>query len=359
MNQIAQQQVDVQRVLQENAALREEIGLLRRQLAEARAIAQADEATQLGRTLLSYVLDVLCAMLTPERGQTIVAGPTSLSRADLLSQQSGIGPFQAALERPRLERALQGQATTLSTRYESTLWLPVIHGARTAVILCLRRAPGRPFSELEQEIGALLGMLMISALQTGHRCFDLHDEQDALRALNFTLQARIPHSGGPVAALARDAERLAARFGIDAAGRTAIRQAAILHDIGMVDLAEDLLQKQENLNADEIKGMREHAVFGAEIVRTIAGMEAVIPPILHHHERWDGTGYPAGLAAGDIPIGARIIAVVDAFHAMVNPRPHRPSRSVDDALHELRLCAGAQFDRNVVEAFVQMVIEGV
>lgn len=349
---------EVRAMVAEIADLREEVTRLQRELAEARTVALASEATQLGHTLLVYVLDVICALLQPQRGQTIVidladrAPRMGVQDADLL-----MGPLQMALERPVLERAIAGIPGHVTTRYESALWLPILHGADVAVILCLRRPPAQPFSITDQELGEVLGSLVISALQTGHRLFDLTTDQEALRSLSSILQACIRASGGRVAAMARDAERLAHRFGLAQDACATIRLAAILHDIGTVDLAEELLQKDEPLSADELAQLREHPAFGAEILRQIEEMDPVLPLVLHHHERWDGTGYPRGLAGSEIPLGARIVAAVDAFHVMTSPRPQRPARTADDALGELCRCAGSQFDPRVVEALMRVARE--
>lgn len=351
--------MDMRALLDEMHALRTEVERLQRELAATRAVAAVTEAGQLGRTLLAYVLDTLFTLLNPQRGQTVIARLDDPQwRMDAKDAGGSIGPLQMTLERPTLERALGGEPGRLTTRYGASLWLPILQDAGTAVVLCLRRAPSSPFTEREQEMGEVLGPLVISALQTGHRQFDLHDESEALTNLGAAFNARIRLGGGPVAAVTRDAERLALRFQMDESQYAAVRLAAILHDIGTVDLADDLLMKEDPLNQAEIAQIREHAAFGAAIVGQIQGMEDVIPLVRHHHERWDGAGYPSGLSGGDIPFGARIIAVVDAFHAMTSARTYRAARSVDEALAELRRNADGQFDGDVVDEFARLVAEG-
>ena len=338
--------------------LSKQVRELQDELAHARAQLIANEASQLGKTLLGYVLDVLCALLHPQRGNAMVADMvTGTIRSETIETQTMVGPVQMVLERPSLSRAVAGRATSLMTRYESVLWLPILHGSDQAVILCLRRGSHDPFSTHDQEIGEVLGPLVISALQTGHRQFDLPQDSEALRSLGETMSVRIRMGGGRIAAMEREAERLAQTFGLGKAECGSVRMATILHDIGTVDLAEELLYNEGALSPTELEQMHQHPIFGTEIVRQITGMEAIIPLILHHHERWDGTGYPDKLAAGKIPLGARIIAVVDAFHAMTSVRSYRPARSIEDALKELQGCAGTQFDPTVVETFVRQVRE--
>ena len=103
--------------------------------------------------------------------------------------------------------------------------------------------------------------------------------------------------------------------------------------------------------------MRQHAAFGSEIVSRIAGLADTAPALRHHHERWDGSGYPDGLSGDEIPIEARVIAAVDAFCAMTEDRVYRTARSVEEALTELRGCAGSQLDPAVATALIA-VVEG-
>jgi len=335
------------------AVLRQENDWLRQQLTEAQAAALAEESSAVGSSLLHYVLDVVCSLLHPQRGQVIAV--ESRDAAGRGAPLIDIGPLQLALERPSLARAWQGQAVRLTTRYESVLWLPIMQGTAVAAILGLRRSPGDAFTSADQAIGAALAPLLISALQTGHRCFDLKEDHEALATVSHSLSTCIRGNGGRVAAMARDAERLAQYFALGVGDRTVVRLASIVHDIGTVDLAEDLMHREGRLTAAELAQVHEHPSFGAAIVQQLTGLEAVAPLVLAHHERWDGAGYPHGLAAGEIPLGARIIAVVDAFHAMTNPRTTRRPRTSGAAIAELGACAGTQFDRRVVEAFVRLL----
>jgi hypothetical protein len=337
------------------ATVLEENERLKQQLLEAQAVVLAGESSEVGSSLLQYVLDVLGALLRPERGHTIALDlPDAAGWGDV---QIGIGPLQRTLERPALTSAWQGQTMRLTTRYESVLWLPIRQGTSVAVIICLRRSPADPYTGADLTTGEALAPLVISALQTGHRCFELKENPEALATLGAALAVCIRSGGGRVAARARDAELLAQRFELSAGERTAVWLASILHDIGTVDLAEDLMHREGRLTSAELAQLHEHPSFGAAIVRQLAGLEAVVPLVLAHHERWGGTGYPNGLAAGAIPLGARIIAVVDAFHAMIHPRTSRQPRTPAAALQELRRCAGTQFDSRVVEEFVRLIGE--
>ena len=155
-----------------------------------------------------------------------------------------------------------------------------------------------------------------------------------------------------VAVLAR---RVAGRLGCDGRTRAAISLAAELHDVGKVAIPDLILRKPGPLDPDEAELMRMHAEIGAAIVLESPGLAAAAALVRASHERWDGGGYPDGLSAQEIPEGARIIAVCDAFDAMVSPKSYRRSKTSAEALDELRRCAGTQFDPTLVEIFCEYV----
>ncbi len=133
-----------------------------------------------------------------------------------------------------------------------------------------------------------------------------------------------------------------------------LRRAAELHDIGKVAISESILCKLGRLTEEELKIMRQHATLALEILRAIPPLQPTLPLIKHHHERWDGTGYPDGLAGEEIPLGARIIAVAEAYDIMTQGAPWKEPLSLEEAKAEIQRCAGTQFDPRVVEAFLQV-----
>jgi hypothetical protein len=136
---------------------------------------------------------------------------------------------------------------------------------------------------------------------------------------------------------------------------SSLRYAGILHDVGKLGVPTKVLQKSGPLSDDEFAVIQRHPLRGLEIVREIAFLQEAVDGILHHHERVDGRGYPMGLQGADIPEFARIIAVADAFDSMTSTRSYRGARSVDEAIGELRICAGSQFDPGMVEALAAAV----
>ena len=131
--------------------------------------------------------------------------------------------------------------------------------------------------------------------------------------------------------------------------------AALMHDIGKIDIPANILDKSGPLTEQEWSVIRRHPQIGHQMLIEAGGIYAYIAPlVLAHHERWDGKGYPYGLAGEAIPLGARVLAVVDAFDAMTEHRPYRPTITIDEAKVELRRCAGSAFDPAVVEALLTL-----
>jgi PAS domain S-box-containing protein/diguanylate cyclase (GGDEF)-like protein len=147
----------------------------------------------------------------------------------------------------------------------------------------------------------------------------------------------------------------ATTLGLSADDVACTRIAAQLHDIGKSAVPEAILSKPGPLDSEEWDFMRRHTLIGERIVAAAPALARIAPIVRASHERPDGNGYPDGLMTEAIPIGARIVAVVDAFSAMVSSRPYKPSMTIDGALSELRRCAGTQFDKTVVDAFARVI----
>jgi HD-GYP domain-containing protein (c-di-GMP phosphodiesterase class II) len=150
---------------------------------------------------------------------------------------------------------------------------------------------------------------------------------------------------------------MAALLGLDEQQRMTVRIGGYLHDIGKIGIADAVLLKPDRLADAEMAEMRRHSEIGAAILEVHEAMSDIARIVRHHHERWDGSGYPAGLAGAAIPLGGRIVAVPDAFSAMTTDRPYRAALPLDRAWAELRACSGSQFDPAMVEVFEQVVNE--
>jgi HD-GYP domain-containing protein (c-di-GMP phosphodiesterase class II) len=161
--------------------------------------------------------------------------------------------------------------------------------------------------------------------------------------------------GDRVAALA---EPVALELGWDRERIRSLRWAAPLHDVGKVKIRPQLLGKSGPLTEDEVAEIRSHPAAGAQLVLPLRRFHDALPYVLFHHERWDGEGYPAGLSGRRIPIEARILAIADAFDAMISPRPYRGALTHAHALAEVEEGAGTQFDPRAAELFVETWAEG-
>jgi HD-GYP domain-containing protein (c-di-GMP phosphodiesterase class II) len=180
-------------------------------------------------------------------------------------------------------------------------------------------------------------------------------EASSVLALVAALDARDNYSAEHSEALVGLTERVADRLGLGAEQACEVKWMALLHDIGKVGVPDAVLHKPGPLDEAEQTLMRRHPEIGARIVAEVDGLSHMAEVILADHERWDGCGYPRGLAGEAIPIASRITFACDAYHAMVSDRPYRAAMSHAEAVAELRLHAGTQFDPRVVEALLGVV----
>ncbi|GEM_PF-977238 len=178
---------------------------------------------------------------------------------------------------------------------------------------------------------------------------------DMVLTLARTVDARDRYTSNHSEVIASRAVRLARALGCADEEVRDIEWAARLHDIGKLSVPDDILQKPGPLSPSDWEIMRQHPVVGSEILRPVERMAHVARLVRAHQERWDGTGYPDGLRGDGIPLGARILAVVDAYSAILDDRAYARARTPGEALEELRRCAGAQFDPAIVDAFCHML----
>jgi diguanylate cyclase (GGDEF)-like protein len=186
-------------------------------------------------------------------------------------------------------------------------------------------------------------------LRAARRLAEIVDTADALREGEPPREGEVEE--GHSRRVAELAARIATRLGLEPKQAELVRLAAQLHDLGKLAIPGEILNKSSDLVEHDWLVLREHPETGRRILRAIGGGQ-IADWVFHHHERWDGMGYPSGLKGEEIPLGARIIFVADAFDAITSPRPYRPAATTAEALAEIRRCAGSQFDPAVVDALV-------
>lgn len=182
--------------------------------------------------------------------------------------------------------------------------------------------------------------------------------QAAVGAIAAAVEARDPYTAGHQRKVSELAASIASELGLDEHEIEGIRLAASIHDIGKISIPSEILSKPSSLTATEMSLVREHSRIGAEIVQGIDFPWPIAGMIRQHHERMDGSGYPDGLSGDEILVGARVIAVADIVDAMASHRPYRPSRGLQDALHQIALERGTTLDADVVDACVRLFGDG-
>jgi putative two-component system response regulator len=185
-----------------------------------------------------------------------------------------------------------------------------------------------------------------------------HPAVEFLEVLAATIESQSPELRGHARRVACYAGLLAERSGLSGHELGRLRIAAFLHDLGKIGVPTDLINRPAALDPEEHVALRRHPEIGARLVQPLGIGGDIAGAIRHHHERWDGKGYPDGIAGARIPLLARIIAVADAYDAMTSPRPYRPALEPDAVRRELENCAGSQFDPDLAKAFLTLVETG-
>ncbi len=230
--------------------------------------------------------------------------------------------------------------------------LPLAFGGSVRALMLLRSCRARfplPALRLAEAVGAQSMTVLLGQTGTGSPA--------AVAALAAAIDARDDYTASHSAQVVELACEVARGLDLPPREVEHVRDGALLHDVGKVGIPNEILHKPGPLDDAEWEMMRRHPVIGERILRRTPELAEIAPLVRHEHERWDGGGYPDGLAGTDIPIGSRIILACDAYNAMITRRPYREPMSEPDAVAELRAGAGTQFDPSVVEALL-VVLDG-
>ncbi len=241
---------------------------------------------------------------------------------------------------------------------QSLLMLPLVAGEEVWGLVEIYDVMPRRFADADVSLAQLVtgqAGMTIARLRMARDVERVY--RDTLGSLATALEAKDPATSRHTNAIAELAMATAERLDCPPDEVKAVELGALLHDIGKIKVPESILNKPGPLTEEEWAIMRRHTEIGEGILRPIASLAAVRPLVRSSHERWDGGGYPDGLAGEDIPLGARIIAVCDSYHAMIEDRPYRLALPCSVACAELLRVAGAQLDPRCVDAFLELLAE--
>jgi len=246
--------------------------------------------------------------------------------------------------------------TLSSIRKNNILGLPLISEDIIGLIIVKRKKNKAHFDKFDQEIL----MTIVEQAIIGIRNLQLYEEQQkivlgGIKSLVTLLDTRVPQEYTHSPYFSKLVTAIGHQMHLDEKQIQSLKYASLLHDTGKADIPLEILTKTRKLTTKEYNIIKKHPAKGAQILRPIQILKPVIPIIMHHHEKYNGTGYPSRLKKGQIPQGARIMAVADAFEAMVYGRPYRERIDITSAIKEIKKKIGTQFDPKVVEAFLKIV----
>ena len=226
------------------------------------------------------------------------------------------------------------------------------------IMAVLRQDATKPFSDDDESLLLSIGSQMAVAIENYRLNLDVERTYfETIMALAMAVEAKDPYSAGHSKRVGYYAVKIGERMGLKPEVLKVLQHAGTLHDIGKIGIKDGILLKPTPLTPEEAKIMQQHSLIGEAIIKPVRSLANVASLIRHHHERYDGSGYPSGLRGREIPFGARILSVADTYDAMVTDRPYRKRLPVEDAIAELTRLAGKQYDPEVVEAFVAFLDE--
>ena len=247
-------------------------------------------------------------------------------------------------------------------RSHSFLSVPMIVSDKVLGVINLAEKRDRsPFSQADEEVATILATQGAIALERARFYGALQAKIDevesnfigTVEAISNAIDAKSPWTKGHSERVTIYAGMIGRQLGLPTEELETLRLASLLHDVGKIGTCDALLDKPERLTPEEYEQVKRHPEKGEEILRPIERLRGILPIIRHHHERFDGRGYPDGLSGEEIPLMARILAVADTYDSMTSQRPYRKTPGRRKGLQELRDCAGTQFDPAVVDAFVR------
>jgi HD-GYP domain-containing protein (c-di-GMP phosphodiesterase class II) len=280
-------------------------------------------------------------------------------------EQVGDGALTADWAQEFIAHALGGEATdSLVRRFLDPAAKPMTPWPCSAALVRISRThgswlaalsfhPRRLFQPADLRVMALARRMLLNHHQQTHAYEKLRDSLFGLvRCLTAAIDAKDPYTWGHSERVARIAVRLGKQMGLPAAVGSDLYLAGLLHDIGKIGIRDSVLRKPGRLTDEEFDHIKQHAVIGDRLISNLRALQHLRPGVRNHHERWDGRGYPDGLAGEDIPLQARILAVADSCDALMSERPYRPAvppARIDEVMLQ---GAGTQWDPDVIAVFM-------
>ncbi len=241
-------------------------------------------------------------------------------------------------------------------RTKSEVAVPLKAGNRVIGVINIESYQKNQFSEKDIELLTLVANQASVAIQNSELYNTLKQSYlDSIKTLVSALEAKDPYTSGHSDRVRRLALKIAKKFKLSEQQMQELSYAGYLHDIGKIGISDALLTKPNPLTEDEYETIKQHPRIGHNILKHAHHLAGACEIIHYEHERYDGTGYPEGLKKNEIPIGARIIAVADAYDAMRTDRPYRKALSKKEAIKRIKECSGAQFDPKVVRTFLKII----
>lgn len=315
-------------------------------------------------TALTQTLDLLQAktasvMLLDEKGEELRIRlahglPPEIVERTTVRLGERVSGRVAATGEPVLIKGQEGDDL------DSSLCVPLLANQQVLGVLNIRtKLDGSDFGQQDLELAGQLANIAAAAIENA----SLHDELQALflstvSAMANSIDARDPYTKGHSERVTSYAVMIAEELKLSTEELELLRYAGLLHDIGKIRIRDHILHKPGRLTDAEFTEMKKHPEYGVEIMQPVKALQHILPAMLHHHERFDGRGYPHGLVKEEIPLSARILCVADCFDAMTSDRPYRKGMPVDDAVGELMRNKHTQFDPLLVDIFLKLVERG-
>ena len=293
----------------------------------------------------------------PEIRETITSGAPSAAGVDLLGEAPSVVKVWAPLHSAR------GQVVGVTeVTLDDSVVEQIVDDARTTVWYAVGLVFGILWLVLALFVRGASAHMRAQRDDLETRSHDLVESSKELEAtlletietLNAAVEARDPYTAGHSQRVRRVSLAIGRELRLSAKQLGALATAALFHDIGKIGMPDSILTKAGRLDRTEAAVMREHVTRGAEIVSRISSLKDSVPAIRHHHERWDGLGYPDRLSGTDVPIEAAIVAIADAWDAMTTDRPYAAALDVDEAMLQIQTGRGKQFSPAVVDAFLSV-----